>query len=317
MNEEIKKTLPTVIVAVSAFNEESNIGNFISSVLKQAEENFVLEKILIICDGSIDKTAEIVRSFKHSKLELREYKERTGKSARLNEIYSGLKNDILVQSDADVIFSHPFVVRDIIAPIVENDDVGMCGGNPRPVKAVTFTEKAVNCTFEAYSSLRGSLRGGDNIFSVDGRLLAYRKELVKKIVVPSDMIANDAYTYFCCVTMGYKYKYVDSAVVLFRSPQNLKDQIKQNTRFLSAHIRMKKYFPQEVVNKEWYIPKKIILINMSKQFLRHPVLSAYIFVVNRYCSFISAKKEKELTAKWDMAYTTKKPDQELFESQVK
>jgi len=156
--------------------------------------------------------------------------------------------------------------------------------------------------------LRGNLRGGNNIFSADGRLLAYKKELAKKIFVPTDMIANDAYTYFCCITMGYKYKYVSSAVVLFRSPQNLKDQIRQNTRFLSAHIRMERYFPQEVVKREWYIPKKIILINMARQFFRHPILSAYIFTVNKYCSFISVKKERELNAKWDMAYTTKKPN---------
>ena len=68
MNKEIKKTLPTVTVALSAFNEETNIGNFIASVLKQKEENFVLEKILIISDGSTDKTAEIVKSFDSPKL---------------------------------------------------------------------------------------------------------------------------------------------------------------------------------------------------------------------------------------------------------
>lgn len=303
-----KIKIPTVVVAISALNEGANIRNFLESILFQKEDGFVLEKIIVISDGSNDETVQIAKSFPSPKLEVRDYKERTGKSTRLNEIYSGLKSDILVQSDADVIFSHPFVIRDIITPILENSEVGMCGGNPQPVKAVTFTEKAINCTFNAYASLRGSLRGGDNIFSVDGRLLAYGKELVKKIVVPADMIANDAYTYFCCLTLGYKYKYVDSAVVLFRSPQNLKDQIKQNTRFLSAHIRMKRYFPREVVNKEWHIPKKIILTNMAKQFFRHPILSAYIFAVNKYCSFISAKKEKELTAKWDMAYTTKKPD---------
>ena len=308
MNKEIKKTLPTVTVALSAFNEETNIGNFIASVLKQKEEGFILEKILVVSDGSTDKTVEIVKSFDSPKLEFRDCKERTGKSIRLNEIYSELNSDILVQSDADIIFSHSFVIKDIIAPIVGNSEVGMCGGNPRPVEAVTFTEKAVNCTFEAYTSLRGELRGGDNIFSADGRLLAYKKELVKKIFVPTDMIANDAYTYFCCITMGYKYKYVSSAVVLFRSPQNLKDQIRQNTRFLSAHIRMERYFPQEVVKREWYIPKKIILINMARQFFRHPILSAYIFTVNKYCSFISVKKERELNAKWDMAYTTKKPN---------
>lgn len=297
---------PSVTVAASAYNEEENIKAFLESVLSQRYDGFKLEKILIISDGSTDKTAKIAKSFKNKIIKVLEYKERTGKSTRLNEIYSTLKSDFLVQSDADVVFSHPFIIRDMIKPLIKFKNVAMCAGNPTRIKGETFIEKAVNYSFEAYAPLRNTLRGGNNIFSVDGRLLAFRKELVKKIVVPYNMIGNDAYTYYCCLTLGYKYKFVESAIVFFRSPQTLKDHIRQNTRFLAAPIRMTRYFPKALVKQETTIPKNILIKELFIQFLKHPILCTYIFIINRYCSIKARILEKKLDALWAVASSTKK-----------
>lgn len=300
-----KNKLTTVTVAISALNEGQNIVSFLRSVLNQKLEGFVLDKILVISDGSTDDTVNKIKSLKSPKIIIRDYAQRTGKSNRLNEIYSGLSSDILVQSDADVIFSHPYVIRDIIKPLQTEKKVGMCGGHPMPSRATTFVEKAVNCTFEVYDGLRSLIRDGNNSLSADGRLLAFKKELVKTIKVPLDMISNDAYTYFCCITSGYEYRYVESAIVHFRSPQTLKDQIKQNTRFVSTSRRMARYFPKNIVAREDYIPKDILYRRLLAQLIRHPVLGIYIATVNTYCRIRSLYMEKVLTAKWPMAYSTK------------
>lgn len=296
---------PSVTVAISALNEAHNITAFLRSVLSQKEKGFALDKILVISDGSTDKTAELARSLNSDKLEVREYGERIGKSSRLNEIYKDLQSDILVQSDADVILEHPLVIRDIILPIILDQKVGMCGGHPRPIKANTFTEKAVNCTFEAYAPFRKIIRGGNNVFSADGRLLAFRREFIKQVNVPENMIANDAFAYFSCLDKGFAYRYVKTAMVLFRSPQTLAEQIKQNTRFEAAPARMSKYFPEDLVKREYRIPFGIFLKSALKQIVRHPVLCGYIFFVNAYCRLRAFFVEKRLTAKWQMAYTTK------------
>lgn len=303
--KKISKKLPTVTVAISAYNEGNNISSFLKSVIAQKEEGYILREIWVYSDGSRDETVKKAKKIKSNKIKIFEAKERLGKSSRLNQIYTNLETDYLVQSDADVIFSHPYVIRDIIKPLIEDGKVGMCGGEPRPVKGITFTEKAVNCTFEAYAPLRRKLRGGDNVFSVDGRLLAYRKELLKKIHVPEDTIANDAYTFFCCITLGYKYKYVPSAVVMFRSPQSVKDQLRQNTRFTAAPIRMGKLFPEEIVNREYFIPKYMLFKLMLGQFVKHPMLCTYIYLINVYCKSKAKKVERELNAKWSMALSTK------------
>ncbi|MDD2807150.1 MAG: glycosyltransferase [Patescibacteria group bacterium] len=297
--------IPTVTIAVSAYNEENNILNFINSVLKQEQTNFDLEKIVIISDGSTDKTCDIIKLLKSDKIQLIEAKNRIGKSSRLNQLYALVDSDIVVQSDCDVIFDNPFVVANLISPIISEPNVVMCGGHPHPLTATTFLEQAVNCTVEAFLLFRQTVRGGNNVFSADGRLLAYQKSFYKQLKIPSDMIANDAYTYFYCRQLGLQYRYVTTATVSFRSPQNLKDHLKQNTRFDAAPLRMARYFPKKLVAQEYHIPFAVRLPNYLAQFLRHPILCGYIYLVNIYCKIKAKKSEKKMTAVWKMAHTTK------------
>ncbi len=295
----------TVTVAVSAFNEGDNILPFVKSVLMQKGSNFILKKFLIISDGSTDNTIQILKNIKSRKIEIVEHKTRVGKSSRLNEIYSGLTSDVLIQTDADVNFSHKFVIYEMVMQLTGDKNIGMCGGRPTPRKGRTFVENAINCTFNIYDRLRPQVNNGHNILSADGRLLAYKKELVKKIKIPGDMIANDLFTYFRCISMGYKYSFVKSAVVWYRSPQNLKDHIKQNTRFIAARSRMLKYFPEGLVKKELNIPSSMFVASSLKEFIKHPIHCLYIKVVNIYISLRSIKDEKRLNSIWDIAMTTK------------
>lgn len=303
---KVSRNKPTVTVALSAYNEEKNIVSFLRSLAKQKQEGYTLEKILIVSDGSTDQTVEKIRNFKNLPVEVIDSPTRMGKSTRLNQIYRMLDSDILVQTDADVIFGHTYCIRDLIKPLAEDRSAGMTGGNPTPLQATTFVEQAVNSTVHAYMRLRHMVRGGNNIFSVDGRLLGFRKELVETISVPSDMIANDRYTYYCCLTKGYSYSFAPSAVVYFRSPQTLKDHIRQNTRFLAAPIRMGKYFDTGLIKKEEFIPRHMLMYVYVYQWLRHPLKTVYVFVINRYCRVLAFLEESKLTAKWDIAYTTKK-----------
>jgi glycosyltransferase involved in cell wall biosynthesis len=198
----LTKSVPTVTIAICALNEAANIGPVLESIKNQKIVGFKLEKVLLISDGSTDDTVKIAKSLGVPKLVIKDYKKRLGKSTRLNEIYGkhGVTSDIVVQPDADVILAHPYVLRDVVKPFMEGKHVGMTGGNPYPLPAETFTEKAVNCTLEVYIPFRKILNKGNNILSATGRLLAVRREVFENIVVPRDTIANDGYVYFCTIT---------------------------------------------------------------------------------------------------------------------
>lgn len=302
----MEKTKPTVTVLVIAYNEEKNIIRLLNSILVQKETNYKLEKVVVISDGSTDKTVSLVQSLNSAKIDLKSYKVRIGKSSRLNQIYLNFTSEILVQADADVVFSHKFVIADLVKPLTKNKEVGLCGGNPEPYPAHTFIENAVNATVQSYLPLRLVLRGGNNIFSADGRLLALKKELARKITIPPDMIANDAFVYFSCLNLGFKYRHVPKAVVNFRSPQTLKDQINQNTRFVAGPIRMMKYFPKTLVEREYSVPFYLSMKYKINQFILNPFGCITIYLINTYCRLKARLIENRLNSKWDIAVTTKK-----------
>jgi len=296
---------PTVTLFISAYNEATNIQAFLTSALNQNQKNFELSKIVVVSDESTDKTAQIVKSIPSPKILLRNHKKREGKSKRLNVMYQTFQSDFLVQSDADVIFANKNVLERIVAPLLKNSKVGLCGGNPIAIKGSTFTENSVNVTHNMYRQFRKSFKKGNNVFSADGRLLALSKPFARSLYIPEDMIANDMFAYFSCLSKGFEYRYVATAVVWFRSPQNMRDHIRQNSRFEAGPIRMEKYFSEKLVATERGIPKNILFASMLKEFVRHPLECLYISMLNTWCRINAYKKESSMTALWNMANTTK------------
>ncbi len=306
------KNIPTVTVALSAYNEEDNIQNFLKSILSQKESGYILKQIWVHSDGSTDNTVKLAESLKSKKIKVWDHKKRKGKSTWLNKIYEELDTDILVQSDADVVFAHKNVIRDLIKPFTKNKNVMMTAGNEAPYKVESFFEKALDSTFQAYTNLRLSINNGSNVYSAIGEILAYKKEFAKQIIIPSNTIANDIYTYFVCKSKGYEFKFVKSALIHFKYPQNISDHIRQNTRFAAGPIRMEKLFDSKLVKREYYVsPIKFWLI-LLKQFLKDPVSSVYIFCINLYCKYKAKKAELKLSAVWPMAETTKNLNQKTI-----
>lgn len=303
MNRYIDK--PTVTVAVCAYNEGPNIEYLLRSIISQETKECSLEQIFIISDGSTDDTVEKINRIQDDRIVLKEYKDRRGKSYRLNEIYREIKTDFLVQPDADVILASNDVVEEIVKPMIENENVGMTGGNSKAAKTETLIERAVNCTHDAYTGMRERIRNGNNIYTATGRLIASRREAYQNIKVPKDTISNDHFVYFSIITKGFEYRYAKNAVVNFRLPQTLKDHIKQETRFSSAEHFMKRYFPVDLVNREYAIPTAEFLRSTVEQFIKHPLLTVIIFFINDYCKLLAFFAKYKTTALWDVVYTTK------------
>src|SRR3990167_2835632 len=96
---------PTVTIGIQAYNEEANIGNMLKSVLKQREESFVLERILIVLDGCTDNTFRIVKAIakKDRRIKVMHDGKRTGKATRLNQILTKNNSDFVFFIDADIV----------------------------------------------------------------------------------------------------------------------------------------------------------------------------------------------------------------------
>ena len=297
----MKKILPTVTVGLSALNEQKNIKKLLKSVLSQKQESFDLKKIIVISDGSSDKTVEYAKSLGSKKITVKSYKTRKGKASRLNNIFSNLKTDILIQVDADSILANKYVLENLIFPFIQDKKIAMTGGLAVPKVGETLIEKSIATTVNVYTRMKHKV----DSLSVNGCLLAYRSNFIKKIKLPENVHGDDIYTYLSCLSKGYKYRFVPEAIVNYKLPNTLSDHIKQNTRFLATPDTMQKYFSSDLLNKENHIPRGIFISEIIKEFLHHPFLCSYIGIVNIYCKFKLKFSNHKMTSKWSIAKSTK------------
>lgn len=105
-----------VSIIIPAYNEEKVIKNCIASLLEQSYKN---QEVIIIDDGSTDKTRDIIKKFP---VKLYQQNHLGAGSAR-NLGAKHAKGEILVFVDADMIFDHNFV-KNLTKPIIEKNEVG-------------------------------------------------------------------------------------------------------------------------------------------------------------------------------------------------
>lgn len=99
---------------IPVYNEEANISNVLEILLKIAW----LDEVIVVDDGSSDKTVSVVSRFKNPKLHLVVCKRNQGKGAAL---YRGIKkaqNDLLIFIDGDLIGLKEEHLLEIVNPIL-------------------------------------------------------------------------------------------------------------------------------------------------------------------------------------------------------
>lgn len=294
----------TVTIGIPAYNEEGNIKNLLTSLIRQKEKGFQIERIIVVSDKSNDKTAILAKEVKDKRIRVVKNNERVGKSVILNRLFQKNESDIIILFDADVLAYSDNAVSNIIKPLLNDTNVGLVGGNLLPLEPESFIDEAVNLTRQAFRDARLKWKSGHNIYGCEGGLLALSKEFADKVIVPSDMIANDRFLYFSCITLGFEFRHVLSAKAWYKLPTSLRDHVKQSSRFIAAQFRLSRLFPK-IAAREHALPKKQIIKDLMKKALRKPFHVSFIILLNRYCEFIARKMEAKMNAKWPMADSTK------------
>lgn len=138
----MKSKLKTVSFGIPAFNEEANIKKLIKDILNQKQTNFTIDRIIVVSDGSTDKTIEEVQSIKNKRITLINHTDRTGKTVRQNEILKLSDADYLIFCDADITFSEENFIDSIIGTLLKKKSFGVAGMNTTPLPAENFLKIA-------------------------------------------------------------------------------------------------------------------------------------------------------------------------------
>jgi cellulose synthase/poly-beta-1,6-N-acetylglucosamine synthase-like glycosyltransferase/peptidoglycan/xylan/chitin deacetylase (PgdA/CDA1 family) len=123
--EHVTGYTPSVDVLVPAFNEEVGIERAIRSL---AASDYPRLEILVIDDGSTDRTAEIVASLGLDRVRLVR-QDNGGKASALNTGMRLGDGEVLVMVDGDTVFE-PDTIRSLVRPLAD-PEVGAVSGNTK------------------------------------------------------------------------------------------------------------------------------------------------------------------------------------------
>jgi glycosyltransferase involved in cell wall biosynthesis len=130
---------PHISVVVAAYNEEDTIG----AVLDALGELDLDMEVIVVNDGSTDRTAAIIESRTGPRLQLIS-KPNGGKGTALRAGFEAASGSIIVIQDADVELS-PARIPDLIAPILADDaDVVFGSRFLEPVPGLGWERRLAN-----------------------------------------------------------------------------------------------------------------------------------------------------------------------------
>lgn len=296
---------PTITIATTAFNEQKNIVNFLKGVLAQQEINFELKEIIVISDGSTDNTYELASTFKDLRIRVFKGKVREGKPVRLNQIIDKFESEILVLLDSDIFIDDELVISKLVRKFNNDETLYLIGGNPLPLQASNILEEGINNYFYSRNLLRKGFHFDTSPYASRGAILALKRKFAKKINLPKNILVDDAYIYFACKFMGYKFMHEEEAIVWYQSPKTLKDYINQSIRYLKGRVQLQKYFGKRMVDSGYFIPRDILVAILLVQIAKNPFAYFLLKIVNIYCIFYVNNFQSKLNARWSTILSSK------------
>ncbi|HTZ42209.1 MAG TPA: glycosyltransferase [Candidatus Omnitrophota bacterium] len=168
--------LPFVSVLIPAWNEEDTIQKTIESIMASNYKDF---EVLVIDDGSKDKTFQLAKALEKKYPRLKVYhKENGGKASALNFGIEKSKGDFIFTMDADT-YVHPESVNRMVRYF--KDSKVMCVSPAMLVyKPKTILQRIQQAEYLLGLFLRKAFSALDAIFVTPGAFSAYRKEFFKK-----------------------------------------------------------------------------------------------------------------------------------------
>src|ERR1017187_5070080 len=189
--------LPRIALVICAFNEQRIIREKVENSLALRYPRDKLT-IMVVSDGSTDRTPDIVREYQDAGVVLLNRKVRRGKIANLNEVIPSRSEEIVVLSDANVLYDPYAVMR--LAAGFSDGSVGCVSG--KVVLTDTTPDDLDRMNTQYYSVEWQVQEDSSTVYSMvgaDGAMYALRRELfspcptdtlIEDLVIPMRVIAQ-------------------------------------------------------------------------------------------------------------------------------
>ncbi len=173
-----------ISVIIPMYNEEENVIKTLNEV-NNVLENFNEFEIIVVDDGSTDKTSSLVNKVisSNSNISLLKHPVNMGMGRALRTGFEKVDSDIIITIDADLSYD-PAIIPKLVEEMDESTDIVvgsqyMDGGHTENIPPLRlFISKTAN-KLVGYAM-------ANNLSTVTGVLRAYRKEVLDSIELDSD-----------------------------------------------------------------------------------------------------------------------------------
>lgn len=225
-----------VSVLIPAFNEERVIERSVTQVL--SSENVRVE-VIVIDDGSKDRTSEIVKNaFGNDPRVHLITLENGGKARALNHGLAVAKSDIVVALDADTQFE-PGTIARLARWFADDDRLAAVAGNAKVGNRINVVTKWQALEYVTAQNLeRRALARLGAMTVVPGAVGAWRKQAIMEVGgYPPETLAEDQDLTIAVQRAGWDVAYDQSAIAWTEAPQTFRQLARQRFRWAFGTIQ--------------------------------------------------------------------------------
>jgi|GEM_PF-1196391 cellulose synthase/poly-beta-1,6-N-acetylglucosamine synthase-like glycosyltransferase len=234
----------TVLVGIPAYNEEKHIEKCLDSVLSQRTQVSKITGVVVVTSGCTDATTRLVQEEmrKDDRIELVAQPTRLGKAQALNEIlnvFAKSDSDYLVVVSADAC-PRSDAIEALVKHAAAKNAVFVAGS---PVPNASYPAKSTYKVVEFMWSLHNSFIRANSqlpLVHLTDELMCIKKRSINR--VPIFVVNDGAYFSLNAFFTGNRADYCRKAVVEVAVPKNLRELVKQRSRILLGHLRLKVEF---------------------------------------------------------------------------
>ncbi len=269
--------LRTVSIVIAVYNGEKFLERKLKTIFAQNYPRELME-ILVVSDGSTDRTDEIARSFGKEGVKFLRVP-RGGKAAALNAAVPLVSGEILVLNDVRQTLD-PDCLRNVIA-CFGDPKVGSVSPQTIIVQGETHEETTTSLYWRYELWIRQRMTRIDSTFGYSGAFAAMRRSLW--VPLPPGALLDDVYEPLVSFFKGYRILLEPSAT-MYDFPTVLQSEFRRKVRLQAGLYQMLKIMPE--------------LLSGRNRMRLHFLSAKYGRIVIPYCMIAAALATIGLPPHW-------------------
>jgi cellulose synthase/poly-beta-1,6-N-acetylglucosamine synthase-like glycosyltransferase len=272
---------PQVTLLITAYDEEKIIRRKIENSLELDYPKDKVE-IIVVDDGSTDRTRDIVREYGKFGVKLIEQSPRKGKASAINIGLKNAEGEVVIITDANSMF-HKDAVKKLVRHF-SDPKVGGVGGKYEPKTENTHIGLGNLMYWRLEKFIREKESSIDSIVGMNGNIMAIRKGVIEKI--DKNLLTEDFDITVSLRKKGFRVLYEPEALSWKTAPKSLRDEIIQKKRRVIGTIQTLLRHKSVLFNPKygWY---GILILPSHKLFQMLVPFFFTLLIISSFCLYFT------------------------------